>query len=325
MRRLFTAGIASLALMALSDRAVAQNWHSYSYTTGALENERMEALASRISEATGGKLRIRFTRGGGMPISGNDVQQAVAEDILQMGDAGTGAVSMVPIYRLARLPGLFLSGEEFSRSMDVLRPYLEKAFTEKGVTYLCAHLYPEQSIFANRKVTSLKDIRGLGVRIGTAEQSPVVEAFGGIPVNLAPADVPPGLEKGAVSAVLTAAAGGGRIWSDLLKYNYRLPINYSSGLLIVNKARFDALDSNTQAIVRKISEEECQTITKGSLGAEDEWVKKLAEKGMVFTQPVSEDVELLRTITPKLWAEQAAQIGKDGVEALAKIRAALGR
>lgn len=324
-KALITGVIGASLLLANVNAAEAEVWQSYTFSTGKTENGRMQAIAERVEEATDGEIRIHHTRGGGLPINGNDVQQAVAEDILQFGQAGGGAVSFVPIFGLSRIPGLYENGEEFAAAVDILEPYFDKDFGEKGVTVLCTFLFPQQTIFARQKVDSLEDLNGLRVRVTSPEQALIVEAVGGVPVTLVASDVPPALQQGAVDAVLTAGSGGGRIWADMLTHNYRVPINWSQGFVLVNQARFQALDEKTQAVVRKISEEECQGMTEGLLGAEAEVMKSLAAKGLIVTEARPEDLRRLREISSGIWEEYAAEIGDDGIAALAEIRDALDR
>lgn len=311
------------AVAVLATAGAAETWQGYTYTTSVIENERLEALARRVTEATNGELTMRFTRGGGLPIGANDVQQAVAEDILQWGDAGGNAVSFVPIFGLSRLPGLYMNAEEFTQAVEVLQPYLDAALEAKGVIHLCSHLYPQQSIFTTFEINSLDDLAGKRVRVGSPQQAAIIEALGGNPVNIATPEVPSALQQNAVDAVLTASAGGGRIWADLLSHNYHIPINWAQALLLVNKARFEALPAETQTLVRDIANEECAAITAGSLGAEDEWVARMGEGGVIFTNPSEADLAKLREMSQPIWLKEVEQIGGDAADALAKVREAL--
>lgn len=325
MSRLLIAGIIGAGMLSYAGDAGAEVWQSYSFSTGQSENFHMQAIAKRVEEATDGKIRIHHTQGGGLPISGNDVQQAIAEDIVQFGQAGGGAVSFVPIFGLSRIPGLYETSQEFATAVKLLEPYFDKDFGEKGVTVLCTFLFPQQTIFSRQEIASLDDLNGLRVRVTSPEQALIVKAEGGIPVTLVSSDVPPALQQGAVDAVLTAGSGGARIWADMLTHNYRVPINWSQGFVLVNQDRFKALDADTQASIRQISREECQGMTDDLLGSEAEVMEHLAAEGLVVTEARPEDLERLREVSSKLWEDYAARIGDDGVAALAEIRQALGR
>ena len=64
---------------------------------------------------------------------------------------------------------------------------------------------------------------------------------GAVPVTLGAPEVPSALDRGVVDGVLTANTGGGNTWKDLLKYNYRIGVNYFNSVVIANKDRFAKL------------------------------------------------------------------------------------
>ena len=122
-----------------------------------------------------------------------------------------------------------------------MAPYLEKAFEKKGVIVLGQYLYPFQVGFSSKKLTSLADIKGQKIRVTSPEQGEFIKRLGGVPVTLGAPEVPSALDRGVVDGVLTASTGGGNVWKDLLKFNYRLGINYFNSVFIVNKERFGKL------------------------------------------------------------------------------------
>src|ERR1700688_1372176 len=128
-----------------------------------------------------------------------------------------------------------------------MNPYLEKAFEKKGVIVLGQYLYPFQEEFSSKKLTSLADIKGQKIRVTSPEQGEFIKRLGGIPVTLGAPEVPSALDRSVVDGVLTASTGGGNVWKDLLKFNYRLGINYFNPVVIVNKERFGNLSPEGQA------------------------------------------------------------------------------
>ena len=115
------------------------------------------------------------------------------------------------------------------------------------------------------------------------EQGEFIKRLGGVPVTLGAPEVPSALDRGVVDGVLTASSGGGNIWKDLLKFNYRLGINYFNSVVIVNKERFGKLQPEVQAKVRKIVEANMPLITKAMEDEEESLTKKFAEGGMTVT------------------------------------------
>ena len=47
----------------------------------------------------------------------------------------------------------------------MLRPYLVKAFADKGSSVLADYTYPLQVMWGKKKLTSLEDIKGMKLRV----------------------------------------------------------------------------------------------------------------------------------------------------------------
>ena len=158
------------------------------------------------------------------------------------------------------------------------------------------------------------------------EQGEFVRHFGGTSVTLGAAEVPAALDRGVIEGVFTAASGAGYTWRDLIKYNYKLGLNFFDAYIIVNKDAFDKLSPDVQQKLRAIIGEIVPGFT-GKMQQEDDDLthKMVAENGLVLTEPKPEEIaEATKGIEP-YWNGWAKAHGPDAVEALGKIRAALGR
>jgi TRAP-type transport system periplasmic protein len=149
--------------------------------------------------------------------------------------------------------------------------------------------------------------------------------LGGIPQTIGAPQVPSALDRGVVDGVLTANTGGGNIWKDLLKYNYRIGINYFNSVIIVNKDRFEKLSPDTQAKVRKIINANLPLMTKAMQDEEEDLTKKFADGGMTITKENPEDIDAAVKLIAPYWEEWAKAQGPDAVAALKQVRAAIGR
>jgi TRAP-type C4-dicarboxylate transport system substrate-binding protein len=306
--------------------AAAEKWDFYVYnavsTVAAVKG--MNKFIEEIEKETGGALSIRLHLGGSLPINTTTITQAVSDDVVQMGDDGY-FLGNVPIGGVLRLPMLIRTTAEYQKAAAVMDPYLEKAFEKKGVLVLGQYLYPFQVAFSGKKLTALADIKGQKIRVTSPEQSEFIKRLGGIPVTIGAPEVPSALDRGVVDGVLTASAGGGNVWKDLLKYNYRLGINYFNSVIIVNKERFGKLPPDVQNKVRKIIHDNMPLITKAMESEEDGLTKKFAEGGMIVTKENPQDIEVGMKTISAYWDEWAKSKGPDAVAALKKVRAALGR
>src|SRR5229473_1444182 len=320
------AAIAAFALALLSVSAgpvaAAEKWDLYVYnpvsTVAAVKG--LNTAIAQIEKETGGELSIRLHLGGSLPINTTTITQAVSDDVVQMGDDGY-FLGNVPIGGVLRLRTL----ADYDKAAAIMNPYLEKAFEKKGLLVLGQYLYPFQVAFSSKKLASLADIKGQKIRVTSPEQSEFIKRLGGIPVTIGAPQVPSALDRGIVDGVLTASTGGGNIWKDLLKYNYRLGINYFNSVLIVNKERFAKLSPDVQGKVRRIVGDNMPLITKAMPDDEDDLTRRFGDGGMTVTKEDPQDIEAGTKLIAPYWEEWARTQGPDAIAALKQVRTAIGR
>lgn len=304
----------------------AEKWNLYVYnpvaTVSAVKG--LVKVNEEIEKETGGALSIRLHLGGSLPINTTNITQAVSDDVVQMGDDGY-FLGNVPIGGVLRLPMLIQSAAEYQKAAAIMEPYLQKAFEKKGAIVLGQYLYPYQVAFSTKKLTSLADFKGQKIRVTSPEQGEFVKRLGGVPVTIGAPEVPSALDRGVVDGVLTASSGGGNIWKDMLKFNYRLGINYFNSVVIANKERFAKLPPDVQAKVQRIVRDNMPLITGAMEGEEESLTKKFADGGMTVTRESRADVEQGMKLVAAYWDEWAKAKGPEAVEALKKVRTALGR
>ena len=325
-RLTMAATVVAFGLIPAKPAIAAEKWDLYVYnavsTVAAVKG--LNTIIEQIDKETAGELTVRLHLGGSLPINTTTITQAVSDDVVQMGDDGY-FLGNVPIGGVLRLPMLIRSPEEYKKAAAIMAPYLEKAFEKKGLLILGQYLYPFQVGFSSKKLTSLADIKGQKIRVTSPEQGEFIKRLGGIPVTLGAPEVPSALDRGVVDGVLTASTGGGNVWKDLLKFNYRLGINYFNSVVIVNKERFGKLSPEVQAKVRKIVETNMPLITKAMEDDEESLTKKLADGGMTVTPEQPADIDVGMKAISAYWDEWAKTKGPDAVTALKQVRAALGR
>lgn len=325
-RTLLTAATAAFCSMPYLPATAAEKWDLYVYnavsTVAAVKG--LNIVIEQIEKETAGELTVRLHLGGSLPINTTTITQAVSDDVVQMGDDGY-FLGNVPIGGVLRLPLLIRTTEEYKKAAAIMAPYLESAFEKKGLIVLGQYLYPFQVGFSSKKLTSLADIKGQKIRVTSPEQGEFIKRLGGVPVTLGAPEVPSALDRSIVDGVLTASTGGGNIWKDLLKFNYRLGINYFNSVVIVNKERFGKLSPEIQAKVRRIVDANMPLMTKAMEDEEEILTKKFADGGMTVTPELPADIDVgMKAIAP-FWDEWAKSKGPDAVAALKQVRAALGR
>ena len=307
-------------------RAAATHWDCYIYNPVATvaASRGMAAIIEAVGKATGGALDISLHLGGSLPINTTTITQAVSDGVVQLGDDGY-FLGNVPIGGVLRLPLLIRSTEDYDKAAAIMQPYIDKAFAKKGVAVLGSYVYPPQVFFSRRPMTSLADVKGQKIRVTSPEQGEFIRQLGGIPVTLGAPDVPAALDRGVVDGALSATSGGGLTWKDLLRSSYRFDVNYFNSLIIVNADALGALPADQQTALRQAVSDALPSISRNMAAQESEWTKQMADGGVVVTPSRPEDVtDAARTFAP-YWAQWAKAKGPEATEALAKVRASLGR
>jgi TRAP-type C4-dicarboxylate transport system substrate-binding protein len=318
-------GIASVIMIGQPASAFAQaTWKGYTFfsATNHPDYQHLEKMANEFARLSGGTIHTKVSVGGSLPIPSTAVTQAVGEGTLTFAHDGFFTGNL-PIGALPTLPMLMRTHEDFRKSMEILEPYMSAELAKNGVTLLATYNFPLQTIWGVSKITSNADLKSKKMRVGNLPTSEFMRRFGATPVTLGTPDVAPALERSTVEGLITASAGGGRLWGDLLKYNYRLSLYYDPMLVIVNKKAFDKLSPDLQRKFREAARKDAAELTQELADSEDDVTAKLKAKGMVVTVPGDAERKEATDRIRDYWDQWAKSVSPSAVEALAKIRAAI--
>lgn len=302
------------------------NWTVYTYTPAATlaPAQGLNRIAEEMEKATNGELKLRIHLGGSIPIGSSDISNALSDGVIQMGDDGFFQGNL-PITGILRLPMLITTQEEFDKAKDIMRPYFESAYAKKNATMLGHYNYPLQVAWSRRPLTSPEDFSGQKFRVTSAEQSEFLKRLGASGVTIGAPEVPSALDRGVVDGVFTASSGGGKLWKDMLHSSYRLGPNFFDGAIAVNNDAFEKLSPEVQAKLRQTVAATSAWITQELAQQESKVTDDLAAGGITMTSPTPEIVDSVSATMSSYWDEWAKSKGPDAVEALQKIRTALGR
>jgi TRAP-type C4-dicarboxylate transport system substrate-binding protein len=281
-------------------------------------------MTEQVKQQTNGELLITLHLGGSLPIKADSITAAVADNVIQFGDDGF-ATGTIPITGVLRLPMLLQTPDDLSKGMAILRPYLNAAYGKRDIEVLGQYSYPFQVIWGRKKITSLADIKGLKLRVTSVEQGEFIRRFGGIALTMGSPDVAAALDRGVVDGALTASSGGGVAWHDLLTYRYAFPTSYVNSTYVVNKTAMAALPPETQKILRDAAAQWSDWATKEMNRQEDEITTQFGQAGMILTAATPDDIAQATDRMRPYWDEWAKTHGSDARQALAQLRAAVGR
>jgi TRAP-type C4-dicarboxylate transport system substrate-binding protein len=156
----------------------------------------MERWAKEVEKRTNGKVKIQ-TFPGGTLLPAKNIFDGV---ISGMADIGNFAMSYqpgrFPISEAIDLPIGFTSAKAASLALlDLIEKYNAKEFEK--VKILTLFTCPPANIMTKTPVKSLKDLKGLELRVG-GTQADIIKNLGGIPVAMPQSDTPEAIQKGVV-------------------------------------------------------------------------------------------------------------------------------
>jgi TRAP-type transport system periplasmic protein len=317
----------SLGLMFLSSgqALAAEDWNFYMHQSAPnfATSRGAKLFTEEIEKATNGELKVRLHLAGTLQINASNITQAVGGNVVQIGDDLFNSGN-IPVAGILRLPMLIQSYADFTNADAVLKPYIEKAYQEKGSTLLASYTYPLQFIWGRKKLESLDDIKGMKLRVAQPEQGEFVRKFGGTSITMSAPEVPSALDRGVVDGIFTAGVGA-VLWKDLLKYGYVLIINVNNSYFIANTEAYNKLSPDLQGKLRKVAQDTARWDQETMQKEETESVQVLTAAGFTFTKATSEENKRAVEAMKPYWDEWAKSRGPVVIEALAKVRAVLGR
>ncbi|MBN1956721.1 MAG: TRAP transporter substrate-binding protein DctP [Desulfuromonadales bacterium] len=169
-----------------------------------------------------------------------------------------------------------------------------------------------------------KDLFGKKIR-ATKTQAAFIEHFGGSAVSMGGSEVPQALQRGVVNGVVTASAGGAKKWHEFLQTNYRLALNYGSSVIIANRAAFESLSAENQKILVDAFAAAGPEISANFVSDEKKQMEFQSGKGMKIIESDAADVAAAQKAMAPEWEKWAEGQGPKAKEALAAVRAAIGK
>lgn len=316
--------------MGFAGTATAENWKCYTYQSAPASpvNIGLQKMADKLKELTDGRVNVKCSVGGSLPIDSNSIAPAMSDGVLDFGTV-SNISGYVPLASMGILPGLFTSNSEYDeKGWPIIREVVQKEFDKRGIKVLATYHYPPQVVWGSKSATplqSLDELKGKTLRVGNPEVGELAKALGAIPVTLPTPDVSPALQRGTVEYVITAAAAGGRLWRDFFGSGIMDQIFVATSYILVNKDRWDSLSAEDQAEFEKFAIATGKWITKTQEDDNEIAVKEFQKNDGWVIVPKSDTAQdrIVSEMKP-IWKSWAKERGPDAVELLGKLTTALG-
>lgn len=215
--------------------------------------------AKKVGEMSGGRLQIQMLPAGTV-VGGLQVVDAVSSGTLDGGHA-------VPGFWFGKNTafGLYGAGPNFGMDANQLLGWIyhgggDKLYAEIQAaarlniqSFMYGPVPTEPLGWFKKEVRSAADLKGLKYRTAGLAV-PMMAALGLSPVQMAPGDIVPAMDRGLLDAAEFANASGDRLlgFPDVAKFYYQRSFHMANNVfeLMINSKRFEALPADLKTLLR---------------------------------------------------------------------------
>ena len=309
----------ALALLIGFSSVQAEKWDMpMAYADSNFHTQNGKLFAEAVKVATGGELEI-IVHGGGSLFKGNEIKRAVQTGQVPIGERLLSAHQNENIlFGFDSVPFLASSFADSESLWQAARPHLEAELLKQNLVLLYAVPWPPQGLYFKQAVNSTADMEGIKFRSYNSATARMAELSGMLPVQIEAAELTQALATGVAESFISSGSTGydRKVWDYLTHFydvNAWLPRNY----VFVNKRAWDALDSETQNIVKGVAMLAEQAGTTKSEQLSDWYKTQLAANGMSVQAAQGQlltDLQGIGEVMTGEWLEQAGATGKTIVD-----------
>lgn len=311
----FALAIAVFA-MAFASGAWAQKWQMPTpYNDGNHPTKIAIQFAEEVKERTNGSFDITVHSGGSL-IKHAEISRAVKTGQVPIGEIFIGRMGNVhPIFKLDNIPFLATNYDDAEKLFSVSKVELERQLDKQGLKLLYTVAWPAQSLYANKEVKSLADVKGIKMRVYSPTTSRLADLMGSLPVNVPFEEVAQAFSTNAIDAMITSPSTGVNKQSwDYVQHYSDIQAWIPKNMVVINKQAFESLGSDEQkAILGAAANAQVQG-WKTVRRVANEHTGILQSKGMQVSRPSLDLLEELRGIGHTMteeWIKEAGDVGEE--------------
>ncbi|MEW6707183.1 MAG: TRAP transporter substrate-binding protein [Pseudomonadota bacterium] len=282
------------------------------YRAEVFHTENLRQFAREVGAATGGALKIDVHPNNQLAKLSEIRAQVEAGKIAAGEVIMTSLVKEVPVAGADAVPFVVGSYEDARRLWQHQRPIIDQALAPRGLLALYAVPWPSQGLYTTRPIASIADLKGARMRTYNATTVRIAELLGASAVDVPMVEVGKALAAGRIDSMITSGVTGveNKVW-DHLKYFYDIKAWFPKNLVLVNKARFEALTPEQREAVRRAAQAAEERGWAASEAASVASLKELAAHGMRIESPGFEFRNELRRYGDKFSLEWVRTTGQD--------------
>jgi TRAP-type C4-dicarboxylate transport system substrate-binding protein len=317
-----TAAAILLAPCAVSASA-AETWDMpTAYPALNFQTVNAQEFSACVASGTKDEISIILHPNGAL-FKGNDIKRAVQTGQTQIGERLLSShENENPIFGTDSIPFLATSYEDSVKLFAAAKPELEKVLDEQGLKLLYSVPWPPQGLYFNKDVNSVADMAGVKVRSYNKATARLAELTGMAPISIEAAEISQAMSAGVISSLITSAVTGqdSKVWEQLNHF-YEVKAWMPRNTVILNKAIWDGLSADKQAVVSDCATKaEAAGLEKSKL-ANDKALTTLKNNGMKVLPPspaLAAELDKIGKVMSTEWAAKAGDAGSAIIKSMTK-------
>ena len=292
-------------------------WNKENFQTRGLE-----MMSKRVAELTKGEVELRVEFGGTLGYKGAEILKAVGDGQLDIAEMiASNVAGDAPVLGLRTLPMMVADWDEVALFDKLAKPYYDAACAKINQRVLAISPWPFGGLWANRKVETVADMKGLKLRSYDRNGALFAAAVGAQGLNVPYAEVYTGLATGLIDSTITSSISvrEGKFY-EVCKFHMPIRFATASSITTINENSWKKLTPDQQQALTTAAAE-CQAFlwdeVKKVVAANDAYCY---ENGVTLV-PVSDafHAQLVKAgeVVAKDWQEKN-QSAKDALELYAK-------
>ena len=261
----------------------------------------MTPMADAFNAATGGETTIKVYPAGELGKGPKQQYKRIATGVAEIGFILPAFTEkLFPVLTSYETPGVYPDGESATKAMwgniDEI-----KAEVKEGVPLAVWSNNPTILITKDKPVRSPADLAGMKIRIANSKTAKMIEAWGGVPVNMPPTEAYQALSTGTVDGIyIDPAAFRAYKLQEVTDYaTVNIPGSVSSFLIAINNDSYNALtDDEKQALLDASGEALSLTASNAFKKAGEVGLELAVEGGVELVNLTDDEVAAFQALSP---------------------------
>lgn len=299
---------------------------SYAWPSSNFHVKNGERFIQRVAQATNGAVQVTIHDNGSLGIKGPEAMAAVRDGAVPIAEYSFEQQNgLTPFASLGAMPGLAMGYDQTKILAEIMRPAMERIFTQFNQKLLYLVPWPGQGVYTRNLIGTLADLKGLKLRAANARAVEFFQALGASPILMPWAEVVPGLASGVIQGVSTSSSSGvdGKFWEFTKHYN-RFDWANPLSVVVVNLDSWNKVSPQHRQAIEAIASEMEPQFWGVSKEEDDRNLAGLRQNGITVSEPSPALRGEIVSAAEKIWQAYGKEAGPEAAKVIADYRAKVG-